>query len=169
MLLNISLSWWQKQIYVSVPPTAEFRDNVAFYAYLSTNESPNLPRHHTLIFGTVKTNIGLGYHKEDGIFIVPISGLYVFSWTVIAENNGWASVEIVVNANVLGTMFANDSGFSGDHNNWESGTGLIVVNVNDGDHVFIRMKENGRGIIHSDARGRTSFSGWKLQWYNEHV
>ena len=73
------------------------------------------------------------------------------------ETNGWASVEIVVNAEVLGTAFAED------HNNWDSGTGMIVVHVDAGDHVFLRMQENGRAVIHSSVKGRTSFSGWKLQ------
>ena len=100
---------------------------------MSTDEPANLPRHHTLIFDTVKTNMGLGYHKGDGIFIVPTAGLYIFSWTVTVETNGWASVEIVVNAEVLGTAFAED------HNNWDSGTGVVVVHVDAGDHVFHRM------------------------------
>ena len=62
----------------SVPPTSEPIDQVAFYAYMSTNEPANLPQHHTLIFDTVKTNKGLGYHKGDGISIVPTAGLYIF-------------------------------------------------------------------------------------------
>lgn len=93
----------------------------------------------------------------DGIFIVPTGGLYIFSWTVTVETNGWASVEIVVNAEVLGPAF------SEDHNNWDSGTGIIVVYVNDGHRVLLRMQENGRAVIHSSVRGRTSFSRWKLQ------
>ena len=45
--------------------------------------------------------MGLGYHKGDGIFIVPTAGLYIFSWTVTVVGNDWASVEIVVNTEVL--------------------------------------------------------------------
>ena len=102
--------------------------------------------------------MGDGYHVGDGIFIVPSSGLYVFAWTVGVQNHGWASVEIVVNAEVLGSAFADCSSTSC----WDDGAGIIVVHVNAGDHVFIRMQENGIGPINSNARGRTSYSGWKL-------
>lgn len=100
--------------------------------------------------------MGDGYHAGDGIFTVPSSGLYVFAWTVAVPDPGWASVEIVVNAEVLGSTFAH--GPTG----WDDGAGIIVVHVNAGDHVFIRMQENGSGPIYSNVRGRTSFSGWKL-------
>ena len=100
--------------------------------------------------------MGDGYHVGDGIFIVPSSGLYVFAWTVTVQVHGWASVEIIVNAEVLGSAFADGP------TSWDDGTGIIVVHVNAGDHVFIRMQENGIGPINSNARGRTSFSGWKL-------
>ena len=108
--------------------TSEPQYKVAFYTYRSTIQPANLPQHHTLIFDTVKKNLGQGYHEGDGTFIVPTTGLYVFSWTVALESDGWANVEIVVNT-----------------------------------EVFLRMHENGRGVLHSSARGRTSFSGWRIQ------
>ena len=100
--------------------------------------------------------MGDGYHVGDGIYTVPSSGLYVFAWTVAVLDHGWASVEIVVNAEVLGSAFADG------YTSWDDSTGIIIVHVNAGDHVFIRMQENGNGPINSNARGRTSFSGWKL-------
>ena len=144
------------QGFFSVPPTLEPTEQIAFYTYLSANSAASLRQHHILVFDTVKTNMGDGYHVGDGIFIVPSSGLYVFAWTVTVQTHGWASVEIVVNAEVLGSAFAD--GPTG----WGDGAGIIVVHVNAGDHVFIRMQENGVGPINSNARGRTSFSGWKL-------
>ena len=100
--------------------------------------------------------MGGGYHVGDGIFVVPSSGLYVFAWTVGIQIHGWVVVDIIVNAEVLGAAFAD--GATG----WNYAGGIIVVHVNAGDHVFIRMQENGSGPIYSDNRGRTSFSGWKL-------
>ena len=146
------------QVFFSVPPTLEPTEQIAFYTYLSANSAASLRQHHILVFDTVKTNMGNGYHVGDGIFIVPSSGLYVFAWTVTVQPHGWASVEIVVNAEVLGSTFADGSYASC----WDGSAGIIVVHVNAGDHVFIRMQENGDGPINSNARGRTSFSGWKL-------
>ena len=62
--------------------------------------------------------MGLGYHKGDGIFIVPTAGLYIFSWTVTVVGNDWASVEIVVNTEVLGTVFLQMNSLGFGH--WDS-------------------------------------------------
>lgn len=109
----------------------------------------------------VSVNKGQGYHRDDGIFIVPSSGVYVFVWAVAIENNGWASVELVVNGEVFGSAFADDDGNGG----WDHGTGVAVVETHTGDHVYIRMHDIGEGVVHSDGKGRTSFSGWKLFSY----
>ena len=66
-----------------------------------------------------------------------------------------------MNTEVLGTVFANE------FNCWDSGHGIAVAHVNVDDHVFLRMHENGRSVIQSGPRGRTSFSGWKLQLHNK--
>lgn len=80
----------------------------------------------------------------------------MFAWTIAVQTNGWASVEIVVNGSVSGSAFASSS------TAWDEAAGLIIVNVNAGDHVYIRMHENGNGVVSSNGRGRTSFSGWSL-------
>ncbi|XP_052693920.1 heavy metal-binding protein HIP-like isoform X2 [Crassostrea angulata] len=140
-----------------VPATVASTEQVAFYAYMSTNTQANLRQHHTLIYDVVKINKGQGYHQDDGIFTVPSSGVYVFAWTVAIQTHGWASVEIVVNGVVFGSTFAD-----GTLSDWEHGSGIVVVETHTGDHVYVRMQENGNGVVNSNARGRTSFSGWKL-------
>lgn len=140
-----------------VPATGGPTEQVAFYAYMSTNTPPNLRQHHTLIYDVVKVNRGQGYHQDDGIFTVPSSGVYVFAWTVAIQTHGWASVELAVNGVVFGSTFAD-----GTASDWEHGSGIVVVETHTGDHVYVRMQENGNGVVNSNARGRTSFSGWKL-------
>ncbi|XP_056003151.1 uncharacterized protein LOC130049467 [Ostrea edulis] len=146
----------QKRI---VPPTSAptIQQRPAFHSYLSADSVPDLRQHHTLIFDAVTVNIGQGYHKDDGIFVVPTSGVYVFAWTIAIQTNGWASVEIVVNGVVSGSAFAD-----GSDDAWDEAGGLIIVDVNVGDHVYIRMHENGNGVVSSNGRGRTSFTGWSL-------
>ncbi|XP_061180688.1 uncharacterized protein LOC133189310 [Saccostrea echinata] len=141
-----------------VPPTPDSAtENIAFHAYLSTDTASGLRQHHTLIFDTVKVNKGQGYHKDDGIFILPRSGVYVFAWTVAVQTSGWASVEIVVNGQIAGSTFAD-----GDGTSWAEGAGFIIVEGKVGDHVYLRMHENGNGVVSSNGRARTSFSGWRL-------
>lgn len=78
-------------------------DQVAFYAYLSASTAANLPSKHILVFDHVVLNKGQGYHQDDGIFIVPSHGVYVFAWTVGVRNHGWTPLEIVVNGVVFGS------------------------------------------------------------------
>lgn len=61
-----------------------------------------------------------------------------------------------MNGVVIGSAFADGNGA------WDQGSGIVLVEVNTGDHVFLRMQENGINAVNSNARGRTTFSGWKL-------
>nr|XP_022308983.1 uncharacterized protein LOC111114800 [Crassostrea virginica] len=127
---------------------------IAFYAYVSDHDQSSLPTHHTLVFDTVKLNRGQGYNENDGIFTVPVTGVYGFAWTVAVHDYSWASVEILVNGEVVGSAYAHAP------TGMDFGTGFAIVQANAGDHAFIRMQENGNGAISSNVRGRTSFLGW---------
>lgn len=124
---------------------------------MSTNTPANLRQHHTLIYDVVKINKGQGYHQDDGIFTVPSSGVYVFTWTVAVKSYGWASTELVINGVVFGATYAH-----GESRDWDHSSGNVVVETHTADHVYIRMQENGMDVVVSNERGRSSFSGWKL-------
>lgn len=152
-LLSISTSNPIHKRIATVAPA----DQVAFFTYLSASTAANLPSKHILVFDHVVLNKGQGYHQDDGIFIVPSHGVYVFAWTVGVQYHGWTPLEIVVNGVVFGSTFVN-----GGADDWDFSTGIVVVEIHTGDHVYIRMAETGRELVHSNWRGRTSFSGWKL-------
>ncbi|XP_052679332.1 caprin-2-like isoform X3 [Crassostrea angulata] len=143
-----------------VPPDSYPVSAVAFYGYLSQSSAPNLPPHHPIVYDTVIINRANGYNNGDGIFIAPVTGVYAFHFSVCVINGPevpWASLEISLSGNSLGSTFEN-SVASGYH----CSSTLIVSDVHDGDHVFIRTHENTRGHIYSSPAGRTSFSGWLL-------
>ena len=131
-------------------------DKIAFYAYLSQDTPPNLPVSYILKFDTIKLNLGQGYSQGDGIFTVPRSGVYVFTWTIAVSSSGWSVVDIVLNGEVVG------AGNAHAPQGLNTGTGVVVVYANVGDHVYMRLHENGYYVINSNARGRSSFSGWLL-------
>ena len=57
---------------------------MAFYAQRSSDIPANLVTANlVIVFDNVKTNAGNGYHPSTGVFIVPESGMYVFSWTSV--------------------------------------------------------------------------------------
>ena len=140
-----------------VPPSPVDAEPIAFYSYIASDTTHKLQTHQTLIYDTVKLNKGNGYHGDDGIFIVPRTGIYAFAWTQGVSNHGWVTTEIAINGQKYGRAFADgdegtdDVGF---------GTGFVIAEVNAGDHVYIRMHDTGSPVLFGD--GVTSFSGWKL-------
>ena len=121
-----------------------------------SNIESNLFVRHIVRFYTVIVNAGQGYHQDDGVFTVPRNGKYIFSWTVAAETGGFVSVEIVIDRRVVGSSFVN-----GPYG-WDFSTGVVIVQASAGNHVFIRMHQTESGVIDSDAKGRSSFSGYLL-------
>ncbi|XP_062570310.1 cerebellin-1-like [Saccostrea cucullata] len=134
--------------------------SVAFSAYMSDHEPEPSP-HHTFIFDSVLTNVGHGNNKHSGIFTAPHTGIYVFAWTVYCDPHGYIFSQIAINSNLVGASFtdAYDSTYT------QTSNGLIVVEINEGDTVFIRThptNSNKGRITSNPVEHRTSFSGWKI-------
>lgn len=129
---------------------------VAFHALMSSN-TPDITVEHTLRFDMVKTNIGNGYHPATGVFIVPVTGVYVFTWTIRVDAHNYHTTQLMKNTEGVDVVHLNPNGGIGEV------TGIAVFMANEGDDVFIETytQFNG-GYISSDAAGRSSFSGWKL-------
>ncbi|KAK3093197.1 hypothetical protein FSP39_012524 [Pinctada imbricata] len=129
---------------------------VAFYAYM-THIMTSVGEHHQLVFDVVKTNIGDGYH-QSGVFIVPESGIYVFTLSFRVHNEGYHAVELDVNGNRMGVAY------SLAHNNVSDQTSAtIVISVKKGDDVYLRTgNHNNKGEINTDSYGYTYFAGWKI-------
>jgi hypothetical protein len=153
--MNFTLSE-ERLLQTNTPQTG-----VAFYAYISSVHTPALEAKHIIIYDVVVTNRGNGYHKDDGIFTVPRSGVYVFTWTVVVQEAEWIDLEIVQNGSPFGSIFADTvNTASGD---WDCSTGVAVKEVNAGDHVYIRtIDHSDKTIIASGTNARTSFAGWQL-------
>ncbi|OWF56007.1 hypothetical protein KP79_PYT18143 [Mizuhopecten yessoensis] len=49
-----------------------------------------------------------------------------------------------------------------DANNWGSATGVVVMSVEAGDHVYIRVTTGSSGKIISRPESKSTFSGWLL-------
>ncbi|VDI04340.1 Hypothetical predicted protein [Mytilus galloprovincialis] len=132
---------------------------VTFYAFMNTHET-NPGRHQTLIFDDVKINLGSAYSQNSGLFTAPGHGIYVFTWTVVADDYGYVYSEIVINTTPYGSILTN----SQENRDFHTVTGIVVAEVNKGDEIYIRTNPNYpiKGRIVSDSSQRTSFSGWKV-------
>ncbi|XP_062581391.1 cerebellin-3-like [Saccostrea cucullata] len=131
---------------------------IAFYAHMSGHlRSPG--GHHTLIFDTVKTNEGKGYHHNIGVFMAPASGTYFFTWTMSLGASASLSTELVVNTVPHGSIYIHTSSDQRD-----SATGNLILSLNAGDEVFIRTGDSfSSAQILSDEYSRTDFSGFLIE------
>ncbi|XP_061193433.1 uncharacterized protein LOC133201661 [Saccostrea echinata] len=104
---------------------------IAFYAYMSAIlQSPSTGTHYVLVFDIVKTNIGNAYHPTTGVFMVPESGVYVFTWTIRSGGDDTHSVELMINTEGFGTIYLQTL------NAETEVTGIVVAHVNVGDDVY---------------------------------
>jgi len=105
-------------------------------------------------------DIGEGYSPLDGIFDVPVTGVYVFTVTIYAEDYRHVIAELVVNGQVQTYLIA-DTERAGDYH---TGTAIVVAQVNAGDHVFVRRGDSYSDALVTSIHGRaiSSFSGWRL-------
>ncbi|XP_022336033.2 heavy metal-binding protein HIP-like [Crassostrea virginica] len=105
--------------------------------------SSNIPlaeatSNHVMVFDLVKTNAGNGYHPSTGVFIVPKSGIYVFSWSFRNSDRHYHSTELMVNNSVESIIHLHSAAGI-----WISGTGVAVLHVNKGDDVYVRISALG--------------------------
>lgn len=141
-------------------PQSTSGDTIAFYAYMSSIlRSPW--RGRVLVYDVVKTNIGNGYRSHTGVFLVPKSGVYVFTWTFRTGNDHDHSIPLMKNNQDVGSVYFHSGGRVE-----AGGTGIVVTHANAGDDVFTRTNSTlyiGTGhYIQSNVHGRSSFAGWKI-------
>ncbi|XP_045194589.2 uncharacterized protein LOC123550223 [Mercenaria mercenaria] len=125
--------------------------NIAFYVYLTSTHC--FRDKEIVIFNNEGLDYGGGYETYDGIYTVPVSGTYVFTWTMTSHYDDWFITDIVVDGVTKSWIISTRDN--------DQGSGTVVVDVNEGSHVFIR-RSYGDGCTVPDTYTRSSFAGWKL-------
>ena len=125
-----------------------------------SNSETSVGRHQTFVFDHVVTNVGGNYNRYSGIFTSPSQGVYVFSWTLYCNYEGYFYSEVVVNSDPVGAIFCSAEGAT----NMRHVTGVVVVEINQGDIVYIRTHPSYSNIggVYSSSDYRSSFTGWRL-------
>ncbi|CAC5400305.1 unnamed protein product [Mytilus coruscus] len=106
-------------------------NKVAFSTQLTTHLT-GLGKHAAVIFDKVILDTTSSYNNGDGVFVVPIVGIYVFTWTVSIANGDWQTTELVVN----GAPYAFTKVDTGDGSDYGSGTQTAVLKVRD---LFVKI------------------------------
>ncbi|CAG2196056.1 unnamed protein product [Mytilus edulis] len=109
------------------------------------------------------TNLESSYNRYTGAFSVPITGVYLFTYTVFMEAFSYGSFEIAVNDVARGTIFVDNN--THEQNAYTGSTGVAILVLNRGDACVIRTHSrypHVKGSVRSDDLMRTSFSGARI-------
>ncbi|KAK6178137.1 hypothetical protein SNE40_012958 [Patella caerulea] len=133
----------------STPLQAKITPEVSFSAKLSYNRE--LQPLDTVVFDTIVTNNGDGYSSETGKFTTPVTGTYFLFSTILSGYNTKVETAIIVNDKEVGRMY------SGAHDAHGSGSNGVIVNLQAGDSIWIRLLYQGGTHVHGFY---TTFSGF---------
>jgi hypothetical protein len=132
---------------------------VAFTAAIKPTVVYHLKHMDTIKFETVITDIGGGYNNQSGLFVAPVSGIYVFSCSLMdhdASQGVMVHAEIIHNQRVLGRIFAHAEG--GSYR--DQGAQTVFTHVNQGDQIWVRTIDNPDLALGAELY--STFSGYLL-------
>ena len=129
---------------------------------MMSHDEPNPGKHHTLVFDSVQTNVGNAYNNYSGIFTVPVSGIYCFSWSIANGCRAQVYTVLVVNNEEVGAIPTDGASICEDHLT----TGQAVLGLQVGEIVLVRTnsEEDIIGGIKGRDYSRSTFSGFLLYW-----
>lgn len=110
----------------------------------------------TVVFGSVILNTGGHYNLNDGVFVAPRKGIYLFSWTVSSYSGKYVVTELVVQNRIISNAGETDTeGF------YHSASMTALCRMQKGEHAFIRTTSYGTdNVIYSYSQyPRSSFLG----------
>ncbi|XP_063423869.1 heavy metal-binding protein HIP-like [Mytilus trossulus] len=129
---------------------------VLFYAIVNGRQF-TLNTDSTIVFETVVINEGDHYNKNDGVFVAPQDGIYMFSWTVSTIDANWLMTELLVEDTVISSTGVRDV----DSGSRSSASMTAFCRMKKDEHAFVRTTgSSGSNFIYSyDNQPRTSFLG----------
>ena len=103
-------------------------------------------------------NNGNHYHPTDGVFVAPISGVYMFSWNTLTFNNKALFTELRVEKEVKGVVAS-----SARSDLYTPGSTSLLCHIKKGEHVWVQTSHAFSTNYIYDWNDSTSFMGFLLQ------
>ncbi|WAR25955.1 C1QT3-like protein [Mya arenaria] len=132
---------------------------VAFLAIL-TNHITHAGAHQPIAFDRVVTNVGGAYNAHLGSFVAPISGIYVFSTTLLSYPGHTTGFGFVKNNDLVSRLYLKTSA-----GQYETVAQTIVLQLAKGDDITVRNESPDETIHGSDY---STFAGF-LIWETENI
>ncbi|VDI02531.1 Hypothetical predicted protein [Mytilus galloprovincialis] len=134
--------------------------HIAFDAMISGSRDYVGHADVTIVFDEVLTNRGDAYQKDIGLFIAPVTGTYLFSWTIRSDSGSSFVSGLFVNG-IRKVALHTDGSAQRILVPVATKTAILDLDVND--HVFIKaIGTITRGLLLSDINGHSSFAGTLL-------
>ena len=102
-------------------------------------------------------NNGNHYHPTNGVFVAPISGVYMFAWNTLTFNSKYLLTELRVESEVKGAV-----GSSAASNQYIPGSASLLCQVKKGEHVWVQTSGGATTNYIHDWNDSTSFMGFLL-------
>ncbi|XP_045198853.2 C1q-related factor-like [Mercenaria mercenaria] len=145
-----------KRTLKSTSKIKRYADNtVAFFATLTKTTLDHLGAQQNIVFEDVVTNFGNAYNNHQGVFVAPVSGLYLITTSVLSRQDREVWADVVVNGTVIVRL--NGRGTDGRHG---SGAQTVVVTLKKGDDVSVQNEANDDAYWGTKY---TSFGGFLIQ------
>ncbi|XP_078316992.1 uncharacterized protein LOC111103840 isoform X1 [Crassostrea virginica] len=132
--------------------TCDPKQKVAFTAGVTS--SSTTWNSGTLIFNMAILNVGNGYNPSTGVFTSPVAGTYVFYVTAVEYSKQYLQVDIVQNSVSMVKLLGDD------HADFQTGTNMVVLNLQKGDRVWVRHV-SGKGYWSASVPA-TTFTGFLI-------
>lgn len=135
--------------------TIKERKRVFFHAKMSASDI-TYNANSIVKFGTVLYNEGNHFNPGDSVFVSPVSGVYLFSWTTQSYQGKSVNTELRVDNNVKETLNANLGSAVGRL----SVTRVVITKVNENDHIWIQTSgEYSEHFFDYVYSSQSSFTG----------
>jgi hypothetical protein len=103
-------------------------------------------------------NNGNHYHPADGVFVAPISGIYMFAWNILTFNSNDLYTELRVESEITGTV-----GSKAESNQYIPGSASLLCHVKKGEHVWVQTSDGTTNNYISNWNKSPSFMEFLLQ------
>ncbi|XP_071170571.1 uncharacterized protein [Mytilus edulis] len=130
-------------------------EHVMFYVTLSSYTVLN--QKSIVIFNEIQYEEGVNFNNGDGVFVSPISGVFMFAWTIRTYSGKTIDTELKVDNVVKAEQILNLGSAAGNIQT----TQFVICQVKKGDHVWIQTAPDytSTNTFHDYHGTKSSFMG----------
>jgi len=140
-------------------PSPSFRQSAPTEAVVFTAVKTQTQEHiginQNIVFDHVEINEGNGYHSDHGLFIAPVSGIYMFTCTLLRPPSPkYLHALIVHSGREVVRVYASAG------STWDQGSHTVFIQVNAGEEVWVTNADYDNEVV--TGSNYSSFSGYLM-------